>query len=260
MGMAVGFAVLFVHELGHAAAAWRAGARKVSIGVGWYVLFPVAWADLSEAWYYPARTRVLIDVAGVFVQSLAVTGLMACYVVSGHALLLACAVSATVSILWNMNPLLRLDGYWVMSDLLRSTNLRADASASFRAHWNRLTPRPFHFAGATQRSLTGKASIVLALYGLVAAAFFVWVSALAVSRFGHALLVELPRYYVELGSRRLADRSAADVLVTLGGLGWRLVLIFFLGRHLVRLLLEARAWQKRIPNRMMTHHADAADR
>jgi putative peptide zinc metalloprotease protein len=267
-GMAIAFAVLFVHELGHAAAAWRAGARKVRVGVGWYVLFPVAWADLSEAWRFPAHTRVLVDVAGVFVQSLAVTALMACYAVSGHALLLACAASATVSILWNLNPLLRLDGYWVLGDLLGSTNLRADASASFRAYWNRLTPRGLHFADASRRSLTRRASAVLAVYGFVAAAFFVWVSILAASRFAHAVLVGLPRYYVELASRRLADRSTADLFVTFGGLGWRLVLIFFLGRHLAGLVLQARSWRKqprapsmrKISNLTITHHADATDR
>ena len=268
IGLAIGFGVLFVHELGHAAAAWRAGARKVNIGVGWYVLFPVAWADLSEAWRYPARTRVLIDVAGVFTQSLAVTGLMTGYVMSGHALLLACAVTATVSMLWNLNPLLRLDGYWILGDLLGSTNLRADASASFKAHWNRWAPPRLRFADAPRCRFSGKVSIVLALYGLVAAAFFVAVTVLAVSRFAQAVLVGVPRYYIELVSTRLADCSAADLLVTLGGFAWRLVLIFFLGRHLGKLLLRtltSRSQQRRpsrtiAPNRMVTLDETPADR
>jgi putative peptide zinc metalloprotease protein len=250
-GIAISFAVLVVHELGHAAAAFRAGARKVSIGVGWYVVVPVAWADLSEIWRYSARVRVLVDIAGVFTQSLAVTSLMAGYLVSGHALLLACAAAATVSMLWNLNPLLRLDGYWVLSDLLGTTNLRADASASLKAHWNRLMPPRLQFANAPQRSLSGAVSVMLALYGLVAATFFAWVCALAVLRFADAVLVGVPRYYRELVSTRLVDRSAADLVVTLGGFTWKLVLLFFLGRYLGKLLLQAHTWIR---------HANPTDR
>jgi putative peptide zinc metalloprotease protein len=241
-GLAIGFAVLFVHEIGHAAAAWRAGARNVSIGVGWYVLVPVAWADLSEIWRSPARTRVIVDMAGVFAQSLAVTFLMICYLASGHALPLACAATATVSMLWNLNPLLRLDGYWVLSDLLGTTDLRSDALASFRAHWNRWMPRRWHFARAQRRAVSGPVGLLLALYGLAAAAFFAWVCALAALRFADAVWVGVPRYCRDLVSARLVDRSAADLLVVFGGFVWKLVLLFFLGRYLFKLTLRGWAW------------------
>jgi putative peptide zinc metalloprotease protein len=258
-GLGIGFAVLVVHELGHAAAARRAGARNVSIGVGWYVLFPVAWADLSEIWRSPARTRVIVDIAGVFTQSLAVTVLMACYLASGHALPLACAVTATVSILWNLNPLLRLDGYWVLSDLLGTSDLRGDASASFKVHWNRWTPARWHFAQAPRRSMPGPVSLVLALYGLAAATFFSWVCALAFVRFANALWVGLPRYCRDLASARFADRSAADLLVVFGGFVWKLVLLFFLGRYLLKLLLRGWTWLMHEPSPRSLRELDHAN-
>jgi putative peptide zinc metalloprotease protein len=107
---AVGLGVVGVvlHELGHAAAAWRSGARSVSIGVGWYVCFPVAYADLSETWRMSRRERALIDVAGVYMQGLWLTALMVWHVATDQAVLLVAALSAAMSILWNMNPFLRM--------------------------------------------------------------------------------------------------------------------------------------------------------
>jgi hypothetical protein len=188
---------------------------------------------------------------------------MASYLASGHALPLACAATATVSILWNLNPLLRLDGYWVLSDLLGTSDLRADASASFKAHWNRWAPARWRFAPASRRSMSGPVGLVLAVYGLVAAAFFAWVCVLAVVRFANAVWVGVPRYCRELASTRLADRSAADLFVVFGGFVWKLVLLFFLGRYLFKLVLRGWTWFVQEPSPRSfgeLDHADPVDR
>ncbi len=241
-GIGIGLAVVLVHELGHAAAAWRLGARRVRIGVGWYVLFPVAWADLSEIWRFSARQRALIDVAGVFAQSLIVTVLMMGYHFSGNALLLAAAAAASLSVLWNLNPLLRLDGYWLLCDLMSISNLRAEAWVAFKWHWNHWASGRWRFAQAQRPMLSDRVSALLALYALVSACFFVFVCALAAARFAGAISTGVPDYYRRLAATPFADQGLADLTVMLGGFVWKLLLLVFLGRFLAKLTVQVFRW------------------
>ena len=240
-GIAIALAVLLLHELGHAAAAWRAGARNVSIGAGWYVLFPVAYADLSEIWRYSAAQRALITVAGVFVQSVSVLFLMLLYRSSGDGLLLVAAVAASLSILWNLNPLLRLDGYWLLSDLLRSSNLRGDAFAALRHTWNRLTRSP-RYVPAAIGALSGPVGVGLAVYALISTLFFTVVCLLVIHRFSVQLVDTLPQYASRLINVSFADLGIADAIVLVGGALWKLVLFIFLGRFLWQLSARAANW------------------
>lgn len=242
IGICIGIFVVLVHELGHAAAAWRLGARKVSIGVGWYVLFPVAWADLSEIWRFPSRHRALVDVAGVFAQSLIVTFLMIGYYFSGNALLLAAAAAASLSVLWNLNPLLRLDGFWLLSDLLGVANLRAEGRAAFKWHWNRLAPIRWQFFDALRPRISDRVSALLALYAMASACFLVIVCGLAATRFADALWTGVPGYYRQLVATRFAEQGLADLTVMCGGLLWKLILLVFLGRLLAKSLMKCLAW------------------
>ena len=240
-GIGIGIAVLLVHELGHAAAAWRAGARNVSVGAGWYVLFPVAYADLSEIWRYPARQRALIDIAGVLLQSAMVLVLMGGYVATGHALLLASATAASLSTLWNLNPLLRLDGYWLLSDLIGSSNLRGDALDALKHRWNRLVPPRFRMQGR-EPTLSPVIAGSLAVYALLSIAFFACVLLLAAVRFFDHLATQLPRYYQQLFGGFDTQAGVADVIVRIGGAIWQLVLVFFLGKFLLRMALVGTRW------------------
>lgn len=237
IGLTLG--TLLIHELGHAAAAWRAGARKVSIGVGWYVCFPVAYADLSEAWRFPARQRALIDVAGVYVQSLLVLALLLLYQQGGSAVLLAAATAASLSILWNLNPLLRLDGYWLLSDLLRTSNLRKQAQQALRVQWNRRVSPRWQLTLDGSAQLSPRLAAGLALYALVCTLFFAVVIVLALWRFAGGVVDALPGYVRQLASVQLSDLSVADMVVLFGGLVWKCVLLFFLGRFLLLLVLKA---------------------
>ncbi|MDQ0497132.1 site-2 protease family protein [Paenibacillus brasilensis] len=57
--------ILF-HEFGHVVAAYRYGIRPRDIGIGLYMLVPVMFVDLSEAWKLPRKQRVVIDFAGIY--------------------------------------------------------------------------------------------------------------------------------------------------------------------------------------------------
>lgn len=124
-----------VHEFGHAIAARRAGCRVGRMGIAFMVLVPTLYTDLSDSWSLPDRRRRLaIGLAGVAAEGLlALAALVLWPLVPEGALrsaLVALATTALVTTLvLNLNPLMRFDGYYILSDLLNVPNLQARAFA-----------------------------------------------------------------------------------------------------------------------------------
>jgi putative peptide zinc metalloprotease protein len=226
------FAVL-MHELGHAAAAYRCGARRVSIGVGWYVAFPVAFADLSESWAWSRRQRMLVDLAGVWLQGLMATLYVVLHLATDDGVFLAAATAVSASMAWNLNPLLRMDGYWLLADWIGVPNLRREAAASVRFLWRtRSWPR--------SRPLWQWS--VLTLYA-VAATAFMGVMMFWALRHLWQMLPALPRLWTDSLFRLGHAVGVADILVVAGGLLVQALLLFAAVRLLyvpARTLLKQR--------------------
>ena len=124
---AIIFAALF-HELGHCAAVAAFGARVSRIGFGIYWLSPALFSDVSAAWTLTRRQRVAVDCGGIYFQLLACAcyALFAAFLTSPSiqlAFRIAIAVNL-VAVLSALNPLLKYDGYWIVSDALSIPNLR----------------------------------------------------------------------------------------------------------------------------------------
>lgn len=123
--------VKLVHELGHAFACRRFGGECHELGVMFLVLVPAPYVDASSAWLFPSKwARAFVGAAGM-VFELFVAGLMAFVWLNTqegtllHYLAFNTMLIASVStILFNANPLLRYDGYYILSDLLEIPNLR----------------------------------------------------------------------------------------------------------------------------------------
>lgn len=230
--LGLGLAIVLLHELGHATAAWRGGARQVGIGVGWYVCFPVAYADLSEIWRLPRRQRALIDVAGIYMQGLAVAALMLVNYWYPSAGFLALSVAVTISILWNMNPLLRMDGYWFLSDLLGAPNLRADAMAALRGIWRRWRGLP---ADPAKRAMSPRFALFVSGYAIACSVFLIVLLGGALVHFRHGLFVEAPQHARRLLQTDLGSLGWADSIVLIGSLAWKILLLGLLGRYLIKL-------------------------
>ena len=118
-----------LHEAGHAYAVKLGGGDVHEIGVMILVLFPVPYVDASGSAAFPdAWRRIGVSAAGILVE-LVIAGLAAiAWVIlpPGPAraaalnLMVLCGVS---TVLFNGNPLLRFDGYYVLSDLIGIPNL-----------------------------------------------------------------------------------------------------------------------------------------
>jgi putative peptide zinc metalloprotease protein len=126
------------HELGHAYIAKKYGCRVGSIGVAIMLLFPVLYTDTSDAWRLrSSRDRLRIVVAGIGTElHLAMLATFAwSFLPDGPLRSVAFFVATTswiTSLLVNLSPFMRFDGYFALSDLLRAENLQPRSFALAR--------------------------------------------------------------------------------------------------------------------------------
>ncbi|HEX5094244.1 MAG TPA: PqqD family peptide modification chaperone [Burkholderiales bacterium] len=118
------------HEFGHACATKAWGGEVHEMGVMFLVLMPVPYVDATAATAFrQTHRRVLVGAAGmvveVFIASLALALWLQAQPGLFRAVLYNVMVIAGVStVLFNANPLLRFDGYYILGDLLQIQNLR----------------------------------------------------------------------------------------------------------------------------------------
>mgnify|MGYP001794317170 CR=1 FL=1 len=144
VGLALTLAVTkSLHELGHAYQCHRRGCRVPEMGVAFMVLFPILYTDASEAWRLKARRdRVMIDAGGVFVELAlaAIATLLWVFLPDGPVRMAAFMVATTgwvLSLLVNLNPFMRFDGYYLLSDLWGIQNLQPRSFALGRWYLRR---------------------------------------------------------------------------------------------------------------------------
>ncbi len=127
------FAVKGLHELGHAYTAVRFGCRVPSLGLAFMMMAPLLYTDVTDAWRLgDRRKRLLIDAAGVIVELgiACIATLLWVFLPDGTArqvTFLLATTSWIMSIGINLNPLMRFDGYYILSDLIKIENLQARA-------------------------------------------------------------------------------------------------------------------------------------
>jgi len=117
------YAGLFLHELGHAAACTRCGVKHGPIGFGIYLVFPAFYADVSDAWRLPNRKRMIIDAGGVYVTLILAWIALMVYLTTGSAVAEILTAVYGLTAFFSLNPFLRMDGYWLVSDALGIPNL-----------------------------------------------------------------------------------------------------------------------------------------
>lgn len=142
-----------VHEMAHGLTCKHFGGEVHETGLLFMFFIPCMYCNVSDAWLIPDKTRrLLITLAGgfadlclwalaVFVWRLTVPG-----VLINQIAMVVLTVCGGRSLL-NFNPLLRLDGYYLLSDWLAIPNLRQRGMAYWMAHlrwllWGAARPQP----------------------------------------------------------------------------------------------------------------------
>ena len=147
-----------VHELAHALAIRQFGGEVHKAGITLFLLTPAPYVDASAASALRARhQRALVGAAGVMAELMVAALAMLVWLNAAPGLArdlaFAALFAASVScLLFNGNPLLRFDAYYVLCDLFELPNLAQCSSA----WWGRLLRRLLRIAAAADTVLPAR--------------------------------------------------------------------------------------------------------
>ncbi len=131
-------AVKVLHEFGHGFTCKHFGGECHAIGVMLLVFSPTLYCDVSDSWMLRSKwRRIAIGGAGMYVET--VLSALAIYLwrntqpgLLHHLSLNVFFVTTVSTIIFNANPLMRFDGYYMLADLLEIPNLRPRADKLLR--------------------------------------------------------------------------------------------------------------------------------
>ncbi len=137
-------ALKVIHEFGHAYACKIFNGKVPEMGAFFILFTPCAYVDATDSWSFPSRTRrIIVALAGMYFES--IVGAIALFVwaLTSDSTLNTIAyqtvmLSTIVTIGFNANPLMRYDGYYILSDLVNIPNLRSRATEAFRNFLKRI--------------------------------------------------------------------------------------------------------------------------
>jgi len=184
--LAAMFAVSTAHEFAHGLTCKHFGGEVREVGLLLIYLQPALYCNVSDAWLLPEkRRRLWVGFAGPFLEML----LWACAVLVWratdletwlHFVALAVIATSGVKTLLNLNPLLKLDGYYLLCDVLDLPNLRRRA---FRYLGDRMR-RLAGFTRSGPDDLSRRERRIYLAYGLVSAVVSISLLGFAVAKLG----------------------------------------------------------------------------
>ena len=129
------------HELGHGFACKLYGGRVPEMGAMLLAGMPAAYVDASAAWSFrKRRNRLVVILGGMYFESIIAILSVFTWAFSTNALLSSCAfqlfvMAGIITIFFNANPLMRYDGYFILSELSGIQNLRSKATKQLHSFW-----------------------------------------------------------------------------------------------------------------------------
>lgn len=184
----------FIHETGHASALVSYGCKQTEIGFGIYLYYPVLYTDVSEAWKLSRHQRAMIDMAGVYFQSVFQLLLLGLFFINGSPVPIYFFLFTDLIMFRTMNPFLRMDGYWLVADLFGIFNLRQQSTKLIKHYFlklfgaNRAARTPLY-------TLKPGARVALAVYSILSTVFFFYLCEIMIR---YAVLYILPAYPTRL--------------------------------------------------------------
>jgi multidrug efflux pump subunit AcrA (membrane-fusion protein) len=175
------FSVSAYHEFSHGLTCRHFGGQVKEVGFMLIYFSPAFYCDVSDAWMFPERRhRMFVTLAGGYSQ-LMLWGL--CTIIWRvtepdtyiNQVMVVVVLFSGLQTLFNFNPLIKLDGYYMLSDYLEIPNLRSKAFGSL---WNWIirSPRRKAFHEERAQLIYGVCAVIFSstLLVLVYTRIFAW--------------------------------------------------------------------------------------
>jgi len=115
--------IMIMHEFGHASASKYFGIRPNHIGFGFYLFFPVFFANVTNIWLLSKKKRIVVNLGGIYFQLIANLLLILINLYSESGLIVKIINVNFFVACYSLIPFLRNDGYWIYSDAFNLPNL-----------------------------------------------------------------------------------------------------------------------------------------
>ncbi|MFT5107763.1 MAG: putative peptide zinc metalloprotease protein [Verrucomicrobiales bacterium] len=215
-----------LHEFGHAYCCRKYGGEVHVMGIMLLIFSPIPYMDASSSWGFRSKwRRVQVGAAGMIVEIFVAAIAVFIWANTGSGTLHNLAynmifVASVSTILFNVNPLLRFDGYYILSDLLEIPNLHQRAAQQLKYVFKRLVFGLKHLRrptqGRRQATWIGLFGILSNIYRIVVFAgiilfvadrFLILGLIMAVVCITGWIVVPLSKFVVYLASSSELDRN-----------------------------------------------------
>ena len=168
-----GLLLKLIHEVSHAVACRRFGGETREAGILLLLFVPLPYVDVTSSWRFASRwQRIFVSAAGMYTEILIAALASIIWASTDSSLVQHHAVNVMVTagfvtVLFNLNPLMRFDGYYIVSDILELPNLGTHGQQDFMYLVNRL----FFGSQSSAPSWPEGRSLLIRMYGV---ASFIW--------------------------------------------------------------------------------------
>ncbi|HZT98655.1 MAG TPA: hypothetical protein VFA10_03285 [Ktedonobacteraceae bacterium] len=244
------------HEFGHASALRYGGGTVRGMGAGVYLFYPMFYTDVTDSYRLGRWARLRTDIGGFYFELIFALGALALYFITRQEFLLSIMVLTDLAVLSEVSPLVRFDGYWVLTDLTGIPDLFSQVSPFLRSVFSQTGPfwqRVFALPASVARRLPNLKPwvkvvfvcyIIVAIFGLPVLLFsLVLYEPNIVATTWNALLWQKSQFMYsqstgDLPGMALAITQAFLIAVALCGNGY---VLYSAGRRAIRALWN---WSK----------------
>src|SRR3954447_20658264 len=140
LGLAIASAAF--HEIGHAAACRYGGREPGGMGAGIYMVWPAFYTDVTDPYRLPRPARLRTDLGGIYFNAVLAVLTLGVYLATGLDVLLLLIGLQMLEIVKNLSPVIRADGYHILSDATGVPDLYAHMGPTLKRllPWKRHEP------------------------------------------------------------------------------------------------------------------------
>jgi putative peptide zinc metalloprotease protein len=174
-----------VHELGHGVVCLRRGGSLRGAGISLFYLAPVPYVDTTDMWRIPSRrARAFCAAGGIWFEMIVAALAVIVFQLTedptlGYFCVTLAVLGSITTLAFNGNPLVRFDGYFILSDLLDRPNLWMEGQQALRqalsSPWSALRRRLQTFEGVGLIVYGGLSSLYR-IFMLLALAWGAWIT------------------------------------------------------------------------------------